>query len=136
MDILCFDSQLIHAKGTNGDGSIFFISAIYASPRPTTRVLLWDALKRIAFNLNDPWVVIGDCNSVLSANDRSGGAPFNRARNKSFIDMVDVCGLLDLPFSGPKFTWSRNALQLRLDIAIVNGTWIQSCTDSSILHLT
>ncbi|CAN1129383.1 Putative ribonuclease H protein At1g65750 [Linum perenne] len=135
-DIVEFDTQFIHAKGTNGDGSSFFITAVYASPRATSRVLLWDALKRLAVGLNDPWVVIGDFNSVLSSGDRVGGSPFNRARSKSFIETVDICGLLDIPFSGPKFTWSRNALQVRLDRALVNSAWIQSCPDSSVLHLT
>ncbi|CAN1120865.1 Transposon TX1 uncharacterized 149 kDa protein [Linum perenne] len=85
--------------------------------------------------MHDPWTVLGDFNSVLSADDRRGGADFNRARNKSFIDTIDICGLLDTPFSGPKFTWSRNNVSARLDRAFVNSTLIQTCPDSSVSHL-
>ncbi|CAN1120776.1 LINE-1 retrotransposable element ORF2 protein [Linum perenne] len=83
----------------------------------------------------DPWTVLGDFYSVLSADDRRGGAPFNRARNKSFIDTVDVCSLADIPFTGPKFTWARNNVYARLDRALVNSAWLRCCPDSTISHL-
>ncbi|CAN1165449.1 Putative ribonuclease H protein At1g65750 [Linum perenne] len=64
-----------------------------------------------------------------------GGAWFNQARSRSFIDTVDVCGLLDIPFTGPKFTWSRSNVFARLDRALVNSAWLQCCPDSSVSHL-
>ncbi|CAN1132499.1 hypothetical protein LINPERHAP2_LOCUS7065 [Linum perenne] len=42
-------------------------------------------MKGLSGSMNDPWMVIGDFNSILSANDKRGGATFSRARNKSFI---------------------------------------------------
>ncbi|CAN1122078.1 Putative ribonuclease H protein At1g65750 [Linum perenne] len=48
LTILDSGDQFIHAEGSLSDGSKYFITAVYASPRPTRRVLLWDMLKQIA----------------------------------------------------------------------------------------
>ncbi|CAN1133105.1 hypothetical protein LINPERHAP2_LOCUS7458 [Linum perenne] len=80
-------------------------------------------------------MILSDFNSILFAEDKRGGAPFNRACNKSFIDTVDVCGLSDLRFNGPRFTWSRNNILVRLDRALVNDHWIDLFPESLVLHL-
>ncbi|CAN1162022.1 LINE-1 retrotransposable element ORF2 protein [Linum perenne] len=134
-DIVQAGKQFIHAKGASREGSVFFLTVVYASPKATERVLLWDALKTVAASITDPWAVIGDFNSILSANDKRGGAGFVRARNKSFIDTVDLCGLSNLPFQGPKFTWARNNVLVRLDRALVNDRWLTVFPESRVLHL-
>ncbi|CAN1142722.1 hypothetical protein LINPERHAP2_LOCUS13214 [Linum perenne] len=135
LDIVEFGAQFIHAKGVQADGSLFFITAVYASPRATSRVLLWDTLKRLSVNQTAPWAVIDDFNSILSAEDKRGGSPFERRWNKSFIDTVDLCGLSDIPFSGPRFTWSRNGVMSRIDRVLVNHFWANCFPESSVLHL-
>ncbi|CAN1128818.1 Putative ribonuclease H protein At1g65750, partial [Linum perenne] len=127
--------QFIHAKGVSREGSVFFLTAVYASPKATERVLLWDVLKMVAGSMTDPWAVVGDFNSILTANDKRGGAGFVRAQNKSFIDTVDLCGLSDLPFQGPKFTWAMNNVLVRLDRALVNDRWLTLFPESRVLHL-
>ncbi|CAN1153432.1 hypothetical protein LINPERHAP2_LOCUS19405 [Linum perenne] len=146
LDILEFGSQFIHAKGSLHDGSSFFLCVVYASPRATSRVLLWDALKRLSTNQCDSWAiisdfnsnswaVISDFNSILSTKDKVGGSPFERWRNKSFIDTVDLFRLSDLPLSGPRFTWSRNNILSRIDRALVNSAWVSLLPESSVIHL-
>ncbi|CAN1177927.1 LINE-1 retrotransposable element ORF2 protein [Linum perenne] len=134
-DIIQSGQQFIHVKGVLQDGSNYFITAVYASPTATERVLLWDRIRSLSANMDDPWVIMGDFNSILSAEDKRGGALFNRARNKSFIDLVDVCGLSDLPFQGPRFTWARNNVSVRLDRALVNCNWLNRFPESKVLHL-
>ncbi|CAN1187241.1 Putative ribonuclease H protein At1g65750 [Linum perenne] len=135
LNIMEFGPQFVHAKGSLADGSSFFLTAVYASPRATSRVLLWDVLKRLSVNQSSPWAVIGDFNAILSADDKSGGSSFERRRSKSFIDTIDLCRLSDLPFSGPRFTWRRQRNLTRIDRAFVNDAWIDLLPESSILHL-
>ncbi|CAN1124993.1 hypothetical protein LINPERHAP2_LOCUS2659, partial [Linum perenne] len=73
VDILSFDTQFIRAKVSCTDGSTFLITAVYVIPNPASKVLLWDVLKNLSAGLSDPWVVIGDFNSTLAAEDRQGG---------------------------------------------------------------
>ncbi|CAN1186890.1 hypothetical protein LINPERHAP2_LOCUS38390 [Linum perenne] len=85
------------------------------------------------------WRILGRCWGIsiwfYQPTTDLGGAPFNRARNKSFIDTTIFCGLVDLPFFRPRFTWSRNNVYSRLDRALVNSAWLQSCPDSSVVDL-
>ncbi|CAN1140461.1 hypothetical protein LINPERHAP2_LOCUS11875 [Linum perenne] len=85
--------------------------------------------------MDAPWAVVGDFNSIMSAVDKRGGAGFIRARNKSFNYTVDICGLFDLTFQGPKFTWARNNVLVRLDRALVNDHWLSHFPELIILHL-
>ncbi|CAN1129177.1 hypothetical protein LINPERHAP2_LOCUS5066, partial [Linum perenne] len=103
-DIVLSGQQFIHVKGVLQDGSNYFLTAVYASPTATERVLLWDLIR-------------------------------NLAQNKSFIDLVDVCGLSDLPFQGVRFTWARNNVLVRLDRALVNCHWLNRFPESKVLHL-
>ncbi|CAN1156362.1 hypothetical protein LINPERHAP2_LOCUS20906, partial [Linum perenne] len=130
LNILEFGSQFIHAKGSSADGSSFYLTTVYVSPRATARVLLWDALKRLSINQSEPWAVIGDFNAIFSTDDKVGGSPFERQRSKSFIDTCDLCRL-----SGPRFTWSCNCSLSRIDKALVNDEWISRMPESSVLHL-
>ncbi|KAK2634725.1 hypothetical protein Ddye_029517 [Dipteronia dyeriana] len=43
---------------------------------------------------------IGDLNEFLSELEKEGGS-------ENFRDALDQCGLKDLGFSSPKFTWSK-----------------------------
>jgi len=72
LDVVSSGFQFIHLKGKMESGSLFFITAIYASPTATERVLLWDTLKSLSASMSDPWTVIGDFNSILSASDKRG----------------------------------------------------------------
>ncbi|CAN1136889.1 Transposon TX1 uncharacterized 149 kDa protein [Linum perenne] len=49
--------------------------------------------------------------------------------------MVDLCGLSDIPFSGPRFTWGRNGVLSRIDRALVNAQWIQAFPESVVSHI-
>ncbi|KAH9666870.1 reverse transcriptase domain-containing protein [Citrus sinensis] len=43
--------------------------------------------------------------------------------------------MLDLKFSGPRFTWSRGNLSKRLDRAVCNNGWLIKHANSSVMHL-
>ncbi|KAK4707384.1 hypothetical protein R3W88_033073 [Solanum pinnatisectum] len=57
-----------------------------------------------------------------------------------FIGVIKACGLMDLGFNGPKFTWSNQRgvnfrICKRLDRAMVNDKWLQVMPHTSITHL-
>ena len=43
--------------------------------------------------------------------------------------------MLDLNFSGPRFTWSRRNLSKRLDRLVCNDGWLIKHANSSVMHL-
>ena len=43
--------------------------------------------------------------------------------------------MINLKFSGPRFTWSRGNLSKRLDRVICNDEWLIKHANSSVMHL-
>ena len=65
---------------------------------------MWSNLAKVAQLHNLPWLMLGDFNEVLCGKDKFGGRRINLNRALEFKDCLDAYNLLDLGFSGPKFT--------------------------------
>lgn len=68
---------------------------------------LWDDMEDFASAVRLPWMIIGDFNDISKSYDKSGGvgAPINR--RLSFNNSIVNCGLSDLAFQGPSYTWTN-----------------------------
>ncbi|KAA3469708.1 reverse transcriptase [Gossypium australe] len=98
-----------------------YATMVYVSPNAKKRVVVWNQLLSIAPLDNEPWVLGGNLNAIVSTNERRGGT-----RNG---------GLLDLGYVGPKFTWGRRNLFQRLDRCIGNKEWINMFPNFLVKHL-
>ena len=105
VNLLAFTEKEIHAtiKVCYSNQS-WFISAIYASPRLVERHIMWSNLSEVA-NLHDlPWLLLGDFNEILCREDKYGGRQVHINRALEFKDCIDNCNMIDLGFTGPKYT--------------------------------
>lgn len=98
--------QEIHVviKVRTSDSS-WLLSSIYASPRFEERKLLWKNLASIASFHHLPWIILGGFNELLTSEDKLGGNPLSPRRVQLFKECLDCCGMVDLGFHGPRFTW-------------------------------
>ncbi|XP_058746559.1 uncharacterized protein LOC131619487 [Vicia villosa] len=80
------------------------------------RLLLWNDLRRLAQNLQDPWLVIGDFNNVLTNINRIGGNIVKDSEFKDMEDMMADSGLHAHDTSGNHFTWSNDHHPLKMDL--------------------
>ncbi|CAD6250169.1 unnamed protein product [Miscanthus lutarioriparius] len=79
----------------------------------------------------------GDFNEALSSDEHLGRTERGGSQMKLFRECLENCGLLDLGFSGPKFTWNNrqegiNNVRVRLDRAVVNGQFLQLFDDCHV----
>jgi hypothetical protein len=86
-------------------------------------------------------LLAGDFNEVLCSEDKFGGLPVNLRRSQLFSNCLDTCGMIDLGFSGPRFTWSNlrefsSLIQERLDRGFANASWRCAFPEASVHHLT
>jgi len=79
-------------------------SAVYASPRYAKRQLLWDNLSTIANLHSLSWAIASDFNEILMSDDKFGDRTININRALRFQDCLDNCKMLDIGFTGPRFT--------------------------------
>ncbi|XP_075665007.1 uncharacterized protein LOC142634593 [Castanea sativa] len=81
------------------------LTGFYGEPEASRRSEGWNMLRMLSSKPKFPWCCFGDFNELLEVQDKRGGVP--RAHNlmESFHEVLDICGFVDLGYSGPDFTW-------------------------------
>lgn len=87
------------------------------------------------------WGIIGDINQVIKQEDKLGEGPVRGYSVDRMRRMFDVGGLEEVPFSGPKFTWSNNQvgrrqIQQRIDQCWGNAKWFDMLGKIDLQHLS
>ena len=85
-------------------------------------------MKRLASIYTLPWICLGDFNEILDVSEKLGGVPKDGKLLAGFQELLDDCGLDDLGFDGPPFTWCNKReglalIQERLDRCVGNLDW-------------
>ncbi|XP_050241371.1 uncharacterized protein LOC126690300 [Quercus robur] len=88
-----------------------------------------------------PWVIAGDFNEPLNSADKLGGREVSISRSLLLKECLDKCNMVDLGFSGSRFTWTnkRDAhvlIQERIDRFFVNIDWCTMYPEARVTHLT
>ncbi|KAL5542093.1 hypothetical protein UlMin_009803 [Ulmus minor] len=94
-------------------------------------------MKRLGDSASLPWLCGGDLNEILFGHEKQGGAEKAQYLMSHFREAINYCGLADLGFRGPKFTWNRGngacLVQERLDrINIIKRHWNSSSTTNLV----
>ncbi|XP_049399720.1 uncharacterized protein LOC125863746 [Solanum stenotomum] len=145
-DIACkvleTDDQQITCEINHTEAPETYIKTfVYAKCKDYLRRPLWYRLLHYADNRNaTPWYTVGDFNVITDTDEKLGGIPYNMRKSIEFIGVIEACGLMDLGFNGPKFTWSNQRginfrIWKRLDRAMVNDRWLQIMPHTNITHL-
>ncbi|XP_061351262.1 uncharacterized protein LOC133296317 [Gastrolobium bilobum] len=132
--------QYILTRITFHNKKPFLFSAIYANPRLEKRKELWDTVRRQHAMIQEPWMLAGDFNDIVSTEEKRGGAPVDLNVCATFGSVLDNCQLLDLGYSGPLFTWKGPKFQhldrvfKRLDRVVANAQW-RMAFDEAVAHV-
>ncbi|XP_026416499.1 uncharacterized protein LOC113311932 [Papaver somniferum] len=87
-------------------------------------------------NMDLPWMLIGDFNTILSADDKMGGRAPLRVAMQDFHEAMNACSLIQASSSGLQYTWCNNKasgkrIVCTLDKAFYNLKWIEKYPDWS-----
>ncbi|KAK8612913.1 hypothetical protein V6N13_104238 [Hibiscus sabdariffa] len=120
IDVLVNHFQFLHFRiNCVDDGSSSLATLIYASPNASKRKCLWSHPSLLAANINQPWLLFGDFNATISAQDCMGCALSTKPCSL-FRKLLFDNGLCDIGFSGPNFTWHNGCAQARLNHFLCN----------------
>lgn len=86
----------------------FLLNSVHASSSFSIRKNLWSSLMELASMLTTPWLIIGDFNDIVKASEKFGRHPPSQQKVNLFNSSLNTCGLVDLGFIGPLFTWTNN----------------------------
>ncbi|KAK9666078.1 hypothetical protein RND81_14G158900 [Saponaria officinalis] len=89
---------------------------------------------------NLPWLVVGDFNKILYDHEKKGGAPRSQREMDDFRLAIDDCGLIDIGFTGEKFTWWNKRSEPddifeRLDRGLASPEWVDTFPAINLTHL-
>uniref|UniRef100_A0A803LM21 Endonuclease/exonuclease/phosphatase domain-containing protein n=1 Tax=Chenopodium quinoa TaxID=63459 RepID=A0A803LM21_CHEQI len=101
------------------------------------RFTVWSDISDIIASYMN-FLLIGDFNQVDSVPDKVGGNPDIQGRY-DFIQWRLDMGLIDIPFSGPAFTWTNGRTMAdptfeRLDKAYATSLWLHDRLATSVQH--
>ena len=141
MDVLSATEQEIHAiVQVSPHSQHWLLSAIYGSPCFRERCMLWENLKMLSVRHNLPWAVMGDFNDDTCEEKKYGGNGICRRRVMEYTGCMDYYNLIDLGFSGTKYTWTNkrdigDLIQQRLDRVWANSSWKVAFPEALVKHL-
>ncbi|EOY34748.1 Uncharacterized protein TCM_042328 [Theobroma cacao] len=135
-DIILDHPQCLHVRLTSPWlEKSFFATFVYAKCTRSERTFLWDCLRRLAADIEVPWLVGGDFNIILKREERLYGSAPHEGSMEDFASVLLDCGLLDGGFEGNPFTWTNNRMFQRLDRVVYNHQWINMFPITRIQHL-
>ncbi|XP_028804662.1 uncharacterized protein LOC114759619 [Neltuma alba] len=135
--VLSSSDQFVHGKVRNGNGDEWLLTFVYGHPNTILRRQLWQSLHNIYNASNMKWAVAGDFNVVAHSEDRWGrGRQGNSRIDRLFRAWITNCGLIDIGFSGPRFTWGYERSQSRIDRVFVNDLWHIAFPNAAVVHLS
>ena len=86
---------------------------------------MWENLTKVVELHKLLWVIAGDFNEPLIDEDKFEGRGVNINRSLAFKDCLDRCNMVDMGFSGPRYTWTNkrdisNLILERIDRFFMN----------------
>jgi hypothetical protein len=90
--------------------------------------LTCNLINDLAMPSQDPWLLFGDFNIILSNEEKFGGNVIDPNIMNMFRDTKNMCNLQDLGFKGEIFTWTNRQedhshIKARLDRFLANEEW-------------
>ena len=77
---------------------------------------------------------------LLVGEDKFGGRIVNINRTFRFQECLDTCKMIDIGFSGARYTWSNNRpltqlVQERINCVFINAEWNALFSEACVKHL-
>lgn len=128
MDVVDQSSHYIFCKITSMNGIVRHCLFLYGDPQFENRAALWAELTQL-LRQHSKYIIIGDINQLDSYADKLGGAHLIRGW-EDITNWKHELHLQDIPFSGPRYTWSNNRADShlileRLDRAYASPDWLE-----------
>lgn len=113
---------------------------VYGEPRREHRIEFWDFLRFMHAQWNGLSIYCADFNEPICHDKHMCFRDRSDSQMTMFRDCLDDCGLIDLGFLGPKFTWTNKQdadsnVKVRLDRAVTNGEFSRLFEDYHVENI-
>ncbi|XP_074266989.1 uncharacterized protein LOC141590287 [Silene latifolia] len=138
-DVVHVCQNFILVKVNECNGRLWYLCLFYDEPSTAKRVDVWEYAYQWLYNLEAPFLIMGDFNQVEYTWDKQSNSTNRIDGLDIFCDWKSSLRLMDISFKGPKFTWCNNRegdhiVFERLDKAYGSSDWRSIYPDSGIIH--
>lgn len=125
---------MIHCGTFELNGDLrFWMTIVYTLNHLDQRKSLWNDIKGIHYHQQGPWILLGDFNNVLKAQDMIGGTMVTKREYIDLRNMMDQTDLFEMDSKRYYYTWSNkqceNSIYSRIDRVLGNLDWLQKHND-------
>jgi len=102
---------------------------------------IWAQIKSFVLPYSNlPILCMEDLNNIMNVNEKMGLRPANVRRISEFCCLIKDCGLFDLGYNGPAYTWTNKRFNTNptyepLDRCLGNGDWCSAFPTTTVYHL-
>ena len=140
VNVLNSSLSFIDALIEGGDRiGCWHLSGFYGHREPAMSMESWRLLNSLRDSSQLPWLLIEDFNEIRCQAEKEGGATRPVQQMARFNASINYCGLKEVGFVGPKFTWlyqRRDGTQIRerLDRALASIDWHSLFPTAKLRH--
>jgi hypothetical protein len=140
VDLKGFNAHCIDVVVLSDGVAPWRVSFVYGKPCRDKCREFWNLLRRLHLQREGPWLVCGDFNKALCQEEHDGPNLRSEAQMELFRRCLDDCGLIDLGYSGPSFTWTNRQandtlVRVRLDRAVANEAFSSLFDDVNVENI-
>jgi len=116
-------------------------TGFYGESNTQKQIESWDLLCTLKRKFQSLWLCAGDFNELVRGEEKLGVSRRSHNQMQLFYEAINVCGFVDLGYSGSRFTWSRHynsghSIWERLDRALCTTDWLNHFASTKVVHLT
>lgn len=89
--VLSYSRYHIHAKVMTSNNFGWYVTGIYGQPEVSRRRERWDWIKKIYNELEDPWLLCGEFNEIVSKEEKRGGNLRPKNQLDQYRNFIDYC---------------------------------------------
>ncbi|XP_050242088.1 uncharacterized protein LOC126691051 [Quercus robur] len=129
---------VVHGEGSGGP---WRTTGFYGHPVTSMRQSSWQLIESLYGQCKMPWLVCGDFNEILHPDEKMGWKERDVDQMREFRESLSRCGLIDLGFVGPRFTWCNGRFGdqrtlLRLDRMVANEEWMKIFPEAKVHNVS
>lgn len=111
MELKSFGTSHVDTIITNPNGFVWRFTGFSGLPNRSMRHQSWELICRLKPMYDLPWIIGGAFNEIIHLSEKNGGLNRCSYSMNLFGEVLNQCGLIDLGYIGPSFTWSNNQKQ-------------------------
>ena len=133
----CSHSHIEVVVQGEGSGGPWRTTGFYGHPVTSKRQSSWQLIESLYAQCKMPWLVYGDFNEIMHPDEKIGWKERDVDQMKEFRESLSRCGLFDLGFIGPRFTWCNGSFSdqrtpLQLDKMVANDEWTKIFPEAKV----